>query len=242
MILHFQRPSPPVFGAGVKASLMASSFDPESWRDVVSLIHQKFQAVICLLLLDDSDISKNLHQTISNRYVDIDRITGRDIIVVSQIKPPESWFRYKLDEYAELPPEFQDILQADADALQSDFDSYSARINARELMTRFFDEDQKFPLLCFVQPRPTTGGAFELDAKFMDFSGFRLEWQVIHAFEHLSKAAAEKKISGGDAIDLALDELRPTLHSLRFKNGAFKLLNANEFLGKMLGHAKSLCK
>jgi len=231
------------FSYGFSTPTSFSEGESITWRDMVEAFHDRLSVYICLVLLDDSEANRSLGSIISDRYLDIDRVTGNDLLVLSTVPPPRGWFRQKSNILSRLPAWAQKFHQKEIYLLGTEEGEDRARYNSKEILSEYFDTSVELPALCYLEPRPMIDGSqtSEIEALAYPFSGFRTASQVLSAFTHLAKVASEKRILSTDAFDVAREAhslLRPV--SLRWRNAALKSIQALDFIEDWFKRARSL--
>ena len=218
-------------------SLTSTMFAGENitWQDMAGAFLDAFPSYLVLLVLDDSTHSNRLRQAISDRYMDLDRVTGKDLLVLSTIAHPIDWFKLKYDELKKLPYWAQRFHQKEIYFVGTPEGQIEARYNAEKVLAQFFKPSPALPCLCFLWEHSMEGGleGMPISGLSCDISGFQSSQEVYYLFESLSEFARKHAQRGSSTERLAKDAfsfISPV--SLQWKNEAFRVIHMVEFLTK----------
>ena len=209
--------------------------DPVDWLAFVEACCGQLPGYVCLLLFDASPNSERLRAIIQRRYVDIDRITGSDLLVLSTTVPPDGWTDVQRDRLARLPDWAARIARRDLTLLGTPKGEQIARWNEAKLLREMFGWDGRIPAICYLWVDPAAaGGEPEIRGEVFDFSAFEDEEQVMAVFEYLGRRAEKSERSHDSTAAFAArvhSISNPT--SLRWRAGFARVTNLFELVKKL---------
>lgn len=212
-----------------------------SWVDMVGTFVTTLDAYVCVLLLDDSEASRDIAAIVEKNYVRIDSLTGDSLVLLTTVPPPQAWFALKADFFRKLPPGAGEYHARELSRLSTPEGQTRARYDAQQLAAQHFVEDLAPPALCYVQPAPSLDepDSVHLDARAFDISGLRTEAGFVQALRYLTDLARRKREVGAGAFDLAgTAHALANPRSLRWRNAASKTGRAVDFVKSWLERVK----
>ncbi len=231
---------------GTAQMLTATSFSGVSrsitWQDMVIAFSDTFPGYLALILFDQSSASQQARQAISDRYMDLDRITGEDLLVLSTVPPPSGWFDHKAQYLSMLPSWSREFHNKIVYFLGTKEGQQDAAFNSQHVLKQFFNQPPRLPCICFLWENHNgdSGETTAIEALAFDISGFRSPEQVYHLFDSLASLARQHRYIGSTAKEFAaaaFSQWNP--RSLAWKNAALRSMGLLGFVKQWISTAKS---
>ncbi len=203
------------------------------WREMVELLIDEMPAYAVLVILDGSPNSAAVREAIAARYVEIDRVTGEHLVVLSTVSPPDGWYPLGVDRHRRPSAVAREMSWEEAVRIQTPHEELRARYNEAALAGELFRDYLSPPCLCFLVSRVTNieSKEAEIEALAYDISGFQTGDRLVSLFRTLGDLASEKALYTSDAFDLAHHAFSWTNpSSLRWRNVAWKTMRILPFL------------
>lgn len=227
-----ERTEPGAFRMLTFTMLSGKSF---TWQDMVHACNSKFPGYVALVVFDESTPSNRLRRAIAERYLDLDRVTGDALLVLSTVPPPRDWFRFKLDQISRLPLVAQQFHEKEVYLIGTKEGESTAQYNSQKLLAEFFEPTPDLPCICFLWERSSMAdpGTPFIYGQAFSVSGYQTSGQVYSLFETLSRFAREHMLRVSRPAEFATDAFsiwKPL--SLRWKNAALHTMRMLEFVKK----------
>lgn len=208
------------------ALITASTLTGEGigWRDMVEVFFGKFPGYICLILTDESETSGRLRKILGDRYLDIDRITGQSLLLITTVPPPPDWFAKRIKEFMALPEWASRFYKRELYAVGTEEGQIVAKENTQALLREFFTNETSLPCLCFLQAVDTGAGdsTKTIEGYTFDFTAFENEASLMDAICYLAKQAEESR---GKGLDVR-----------QFANSCYSLRDPKSLQWRTVGH------
>lgn len=201
--------------------------DPIPWTEMAQAFCHTLEAYLCLIVLDDGEKSRVLAEILRKHYVQIDQVTGSDLLVLTTVAPPPDWYRTKLQAFRNLPTQAARFHEREILALGTEGGRERARYNSHALIQTFFEGTLEAPAICYIQPHSVQQDTEELSALGFHMGGLLSEEAVIGALSHLALLARQSQKFGKDTLEFARTAhslASPT--SLRWRDTAYTALSA----------------
>lgn len=232
----------PSFDSGVMYEILSTMLDERriTWRDLAEAHSFTWPGYICLLLFDGSKASQAFRECVQQRYEDLDRITGDDLLILTVIPPPPYWIGKHADRLRRLPTWAAELHHRELVLLSTREGAAAASAHMAELIRTHFNHHVELPSLCVLCFEADPEGAESaVEAVVHDMSTFTTEARLLSAFQQLATVARESRMSGLTAAQMAsrvASIFDPG--SLRWRRAINKLTSMKDLIEKLFGMTK----
>jgi hypothetical protein len=219
-----------------RVSTWVSPFDPRkeaTWRLFVEELRndakqsRSLPHYVCMIISDTSPDSERLREIVKRRYLDIDRITGPELLLLSTVPPPDEWFVRQLKWISKLSSEVQTAQRDLIDKMRTEAGRGAIERNESGFVREILEPEVRLPGLYFLWPKVSTDGSVESQGLAFEFADFATEKRLISALELMADHARRGSLKGKSSEEFARGllgegDLGNLVRSLRWRKAIYR--------------------